>query len=92
MTPPPEASGPHRARDDIPAAEFGGWKVLLDGTLVSEAHRVTIYPDRLPEGDWWLDLSLRPWMRAEWNDFIPAFRTACVVAGIDIVNLKMTIE
>lgn len=88
MTPEP----PHRARDDTPVAEFGGWAVKLDGTLVCERHRVTIYPDRLAESDWWLNLSERRWMRQEWNDFIPAFRRACEVAGIESVNLKMIIE
>ena len=73
-----------------PVQQYGDWQVMPDGEIINFRRRLRIYPDRLTESDWWLNLRTREWMNSEWTHFIPAWFLACQTAGItEIPNFKL---
>ena len=69
-----------------PVQKYGDWEVMPDGEIRNFRRRLRIYPDRLTESDWWLNLRSREWMATEWNYFIPAWFLACQTAGINQIE------
>lgn len=75
-----------------PVARYGDWKVMADGMLINDERRFFLSPDRLREPDWWARLHFGiPWMSDQWNTFMPAWAKACEVAGIETVNIKISL-
>jgi hypothetical protein len=82
-----------------PFAKFGKWEVYQDGTLkgiyVTPSGRestVHIYPERLVEPDLLISM-MADRVADEWNFLMPAFLTACRLAGIkSIPNFQTDFE
>jgi hypothetical protein len=68
------------------AYEFGRWKVDKNGNMEFNC-RYYIGNDRLKEDDWVSHLFEKGWI--DWNEFIPAFFTACKINKIEHVTLRV---
>lgn len=83
----------------MPYAVFGTWEVSPDGTIrstyispVGRESPVTIYPEMLREPDLIITMHAEHAID-DWNYFMPAFLTACQVAGVtNIKNFQTVFE
>jgi hypothetical protein len=80
-----------RKIENPPFAVYGPWEVYADGTLkrryktpLGREELIHIYPDRLSEPDLIINLMVNR-VETEWNNLMPAFFTACRMAGIKTI-------
>lgn len=69
------------------ASEFGDWKVDDDGNMEFRNGKYYIEKERLREDDWVCHLFEKGWIN--WNEFIPAYFTACKINKIEHVKLRV---
>jgi hypothetical protein len=66
---------------------FGKWTVDKKGNMEYDKGRYYIEHERLHEDDWVCHLFEKGWI--DWNEFIPAFFTACKLNKIEFVRLRV---
>lgn len=69
------------------AHEFGKWSVDKIGNMEYDKGRYFIGKERLREDDWISHLFEKGWI--DWNEFVPAFFTACKINKIEHVTLRV---
>jgi hypothetical protein len=87
-----------RKIENPPIAVYGPWEVYPDGTLkriyktrTGREEFIHIYPDRLTEPDLVPEL-IANGVENEWNNLMPAIFTACRMAGVQMLNIKIDFD
>lgn len=72
------------------AYEFGEWKVDQEGNMSFRNGRYDIDRGSLKDDDWFCHLFEKGWIN--WNEFVPAYFTACKINKIENVKIRIFYE
>lgn len=67
--------------------EFGKWRVDESGNMDYDNGHYSIEQESLSEDDWICHLFQKGWI--DWNEFIPAYFTACKINKIEHIKARV---
>jgi hypothetical protein len=70
--------------------EFGKWSVDKAGNMEYDKGKYYISRRRLQQDNWIIHLFQKRWI--DWNEFMPAYLTACKINKIDSITIKIFYE
>jgi len=70
--------------------KFGAWVVDEKGNITESTRPYEIESNQLMEADWILHMSKKAWCNL--GDFVNAYLTACDIAGIKTLNIRVAYD